>query len=69
MSARMADAMIDRSMNDESFLAKVRSDPEAVVEEYDLDGDAADAVAARDEEAAVDVFSIETSTVVIIVVV
>ncbi|WP_254766824.1 hypothetical protein [Salinilacihabitans rarus] len=65
----MADAMIDRSMNDESFLAKVRSDPEAVVEEYDLDGDAADAVAARDEEAAVDVFSIETSTVVIIVVV
>lgn len=61
--------MIDRSMNDESFLAKVRSDPGAVVEEYDLDGDAADAVTARDEETAVDVFSIETSTVVVIVVV
>lgn len=67
MSATMADQLIDRSMNDEAFLARLRSEPEAIVEEYDLDDDFAQAVVTGDEERAHEVFKMDNTIVVVVV--
>ena len=67
MSATTATQLVDRSMTDESFLARLRSEPDLVADEYGLDEAVTDALANGDENEATQVFRAEKDPIIVVV--
>ncbi|MFB6173945.1 MAG: Os1348 family NHLP clan protein [Halobacteriales archaeon] len=50
MSATAVSDLVDRTMTDEAFLDRVRTDPDAALAEYDLESDELAALESRRED-------------------
>lgn len=60
--------MMNRAMNDESFLDHFRANPESVLEDFDLNEDERDALMSRDDDEVRDVLGdARASTNVVVV--
>ena len=70
MSVEATTAVLNRTMSDESFLDRVRDDPEGALEEYDLTDDERAALASGDESRLrehLGEISLKTAVVVIVI--